>query len=429
MGDFAGLLQAEPEEAGLSADSLRRLARTMDDAVEKGLIPGLATVIARGGKVVHARAHGFLDIERRTPLGLDAIYRMYSQTKPMTAALLMMLQEDGLLFLDDPIAKYLPEFANRTVACHKRPGQRLRGETSVGVDTEPARRDISIIDLLTMTSGLPSRARTPSALSHLLEPAWRGSGFMPNDPRPINDPAGSYEEMVLALANTPLHSHPGDTWQYGSDFDVLTLLIERATGQPLDQLMGERIFTPLGMRDAAFYCPPENLDRLVTEHQWGLDGLLAVRDRPDTTEKAGRDNRRLVSGNGLFGGALCSAADYTRFAQMLLNRGSLDGVRVLGRKSVELMTANHIGDREVDIAVGPGYGFGFGYAVRKTLERSALPGSVGTFGWGGAAGTWFFVDPSEDLIGLFFTHVFGYQFSPKADLFNRFEKLTYEALI
>jgi CubicO group peptidase (beta-lactamase class C family) len=428
MGEFAGLPQADPADAGLSADRLGLLVRTMDDAVEKGSIPGLATVIAREGKVVHARAHGFLDIERRTPLGLDAIYRMYSQTKPMTAALLMQLQEDGLLFLDEPIAKYLPEFGNRTVMTHKRPAQRLRGEISVGVDTEPARREISIIDLLTMTSGLPSRSRTPSALSHVLEPAWRGSGFLPNDPRPINDPAGSYEQMVLALANTPLHSHPGDTWQYGSDFDVLTLLMERATGKPLDQLMRERIFTPLGMRDAAFYCSAENLSRLVTEHQWDLEGRIAVRDRPESTEKAGRANRRLVSGNGLFGGALCSAADYTRFAQMLLNRGSLDGVRVLGRKSVELMTANHIGDKEVDIAVGPGYGFGFGYAVRKSLERSALPGTVGTFGWGGAAGTWFFVDPTENLIGLFFTHVFGYQFSPKADLFNRFEKMTYEAL-
>jgi CubicO group peptidase (beta-lactamase class C family) len=280
-----------------------------------------------------------------------------------------------------------------------------------------------------MTSGLPSRGRTPTALSHVLDRAWRGSGFIPEDPRPINDPATSYEEMVLALADTPLHSHPGETYQYGSDFDVLTLLIQRATGEPLDELMRKRIFEPLGMKDSSFYCETGKLNRLVTEHQWDEQGRIIVRDRPETTEKAGGANRRLVSGNGMFGGMLSTAADYTRFAQMLLNGGTLNGVRVLGRKTVELMTTNHIGARELDIVVGPGYGFGFGYAVRKTLAGSALPGSPGTFGWGGAAGTWFFVDPAEELIGLFFTHVFGYQFSPTADLFFRFEKMTYEALI
>jgi CubicO group peptidase (beta-lactamase class C family) len=142
----------------------------------------------------------------------------------------MQLQEDGLLFLDDPITKFLPEFANRRVVCHRAPAQKVRREVSVGVDLEPARRVITIFDLLTMTSGLPSRGRTLTALSHVLDRAWRGSGFIPEDPRPINDPAGSYEEMVLALADTPLHSHPGETYQYGSDFDVLTLLIQRATG-------------------------------------------------------------------------------------------------------------------------------------------------------------------------------------------------------
>jgi CubicO group peptidase (beta-lactamase class C family) len=429
MAEFAGLPQAEPEEVGFSTPQLQRLKRAMGEAADTGIVPGAATVIARRGKVVHADAQGFLDIERRNPLGLNAIYRMYSQTKPVTAVLVMQLQEDGLLFLDDPITKFLPEFANRCVVCHKLPAQKVRGEVSVGVDVEPARREITVFDLLTMTSGLPSRGRTPTTLSHVLDRAWRGSGFIPNDPRPINDPSGTYEEMVLALADMPLHSQPGETYQYGSDFDVLTVLIQRATAEPLDQLMHKRIFQPLGMKDSSFYCEPGKLNRLVTEHQWNEQGCIIVRDRPETTEKAGGAKRRLVSGNGLFGGMLSTAADYTRFAQMLLNRGTLDGVRILGRKTVELMTTNHIGTRELDIVVGPGYGFGLGYAVRKTLAGSAMPGSPGTFGWGGAAGTWFFVDPVEELIGLFFTHVFGYQFSPTADLFFRFEKMTYEALV
>jgi len=429
MSQFAGLPRAEPEEVGLSSARLARLSQTMAAVAEKRSVPGVATVILRGGKVVHAEAHGFLDMERSRPLGLDALYRMYSQTKPVTAALLMQLQEDGLLFLDDPVAKYLPEFANRRVVVHKSAGERVRGEIIGGADTVPARRDITVLDLLTMTSGLPSRSRTPAALSHLVDRAFKGSGFLLADDRPINDPPGTYEESVLSLAHAPLHSQPGETWQYGSDFDVLTLLIQRAAGKPLDELMRTRIYEPLGMTDSAFYCPADKIGRLVTEYQWDMQGQLMVRDTPENAEKAGGTNRRLVSGNGLFGGMLSTAADYTRFAQMLLNKGTLDGARILGRKSVELMTTNHIGERDIDIVVGPGYGFGFGYCVRKTLTGSAMPGTPGTFGWGGAAGTWFFVDPKEDLAGLFFTHVFGYQFSPTADLFFRFEKGVYEALL
>ena len=191
------------------------------------------------------------------------------------------------------------------------------------------------------------------------------------------------------MSTLPLHSQPGETWQYGSDFDLVTLVIQRATGQPLDQVMEERIFKPLGMKDSAWCCDASKLGRLVTEHQWDEHGNIAIRDRPEGTEKAGGNERRLVSGNGLFGGMLSTPGDWTRFAQMLLNKGSLDGVRILGRKSVELMTTNHIGDREVDIVVGPGYGFGFGYAVRKTIAGSFLPGSPGTFGWGG--GRWLVV--------------------------------------
>jgi CubicO group peptidase (beta-lactamase class C family) len=286
-----------------------------------------------------------------------------------------------------------------------------------------------LFDLLTMQSGLPSFFRTRSALFPLQKHGWAGTGFMLDDDRPINDPPGTYEDLILAHANLPLYAQPGETWNYGSDFDLLTLVIERATGRPLDELMAERVFQPLGMVDSSFYCDPANVDRLVTEHQWDERGDIAIRDRPETTEKVRRQERRLVSGNGLFGGHLSTAADWTRFAQMLLNKGSLDGTRILGRKTVELMTTNHLGDRDIDLVVGPGYGFGFGYAVRRTIAGSSLPGTPGTFGWGGAAGTWFFVDPVEDLFGLFFTHVFGYLFSPTADLFFRFEKMAYEALL
>ncbi len=292
---------------------------------------------------------------------------------------------------------------------------------------EPAHREITIFDLMTMTSGLPSMARTPMAYYPTLAPAWDGTGFAPGDTR-FNDPRLAYDELVVALANTPLHSQPGATWNYGSDFDVLSLLATRISGLSLDALFRKTLLGPLGMTDSDFYCREADLGRLVTDHQWDAAGQLAVRDRPENSEKAGRSNRKLMSGNGLFGGILSTPWDYARFAQMLLNGGELDGVRVLGRKTIELMRTNHIGERSVDIVIGPNYGFGLGVCVRKGLEGGFTPGSAGQFGWGGAAGTWFFVDPAEELIGLFFTHVFGYQFSPTADLFERFEKMTYEAL-
>ncbi len=178
---------------------------------------------------------------------------------------------------------------------------------------------------------------------------------------------------------------------------MLILLLERASGRPLDELFRERVFEPLQMTGACFYCGEENMQRLVADHSWNIDGELIVRDPSETAEKLGKANRKLMSGNGLFGGMLCTLPDYARFAQMLLNRGSLDGVQIIGRKTVELLTTNHIGERSVDLSVGPGYGFGLGYAVHKGIAGTLTPGSPGTFGWGGAAGTWFFVDPVEEL--------------------------------
>ena len=418
----------DAREMGFDPARLGRIGRTMDAAVDARKVPGTITLVARKGRVVHTHVTGKLDVDRPTPLAIDSLFRMYSQTKPVTAAVLLTLYEDGLFMLDEPVSKWIPEFANPRVVAYPQKKDYVRTTSAVlTAATAAARREITIFDLLTMTSGVPSMSRTPATYWPTLSPAWEGTGFAPGDTR-INDPKASYDELVLALANNPLHSHPGDTWQYGSDFDVLTLFLTRASGMSLDRLFKTKMLEPLGMHDSDFYCSDANLNRLVTDHQWDTNGQLAVRDRPETTEKAGRGNRKLMSGNGLFGGLLSTPWDYARFAQMLANGGELDGVRVLGRKTVELMTRNHIGERSIDLGTGPNYGFGFGVCVRKTNEGSFTPGSPGTFGWGGAAGTWFFVDPKEELIGLFFTHVFGYQFLPTADLFERFEKMTYEAL-
>ena len=233
-----------------------------------------------------------------------------------------------------------------------------------------------------------------------------------------------YDDLVVAIAAMPLHSHPGKVWNYGYDFDVLSLFLTRESGMSLDALFQDKVLGPLGMHDSAFYCCEADLGRLVTEHKWDpMSENLQIRDRPETTEKAGRADRRLMSDNGMFGGLLSSPRDFARFAQMLANGGELDGVRILGRKTVELMRTNHIGDRCIDV-YGPNYGFGLGVFVRKSIESTFIPGSAGTYGWAGAAGTWFFVDPKEELFGLFFTQVFGFP-HPTA---LQFEKMTYEAL-
>lgn len=427
MSTTKPLPDGDPHELGFVPERLARITRTMDDAVNAGRLPGAITIVARQGKVVHKHVTGRLDMERTAPLTEDSLFRMYSQTKPVTAAVLLSLFEDGAFMLNDPISKWLPEFANPMVVAYPRARDRVRGAGAAMGGVETAKRELTLFDLLTMTSGLPAMGRTPLTYYPSMSPAWEGTGFAPGDTR-FNDSRGSYEQLVLALANNPLHSHPGATWNYGSDFDVISLLLTRATGQSLDALFAERILGPLGMNTAAFYCREDTLARLVTDHMWDSAGKLAVRDRPETSEKAGRSQRKLMSGNGLFGGMLATAWDYARFAQMLLNGGVLDGTRVLGRKTVDLMRTNHIGERNIDLGVGPNYGFGLGVCVRKGIEGSFTPGSAGQYGWGGAAGTWFWVDPAEELIGLFFTHVFGYQFLPTADLFERFEKMTYEAL-
>ena len=430
MTDFANLPAAEPASLGLDPSRLARIDDRMERAVADGEVPGVVTVLLRHGHVAHVSSHGYLDSERRTALPLDALFRMYSQTKPVTAALTMQLQEEGLFYVDEPITKWLPEFENRVVLAPFDPPNKVRGQGLLLGQTVPMTRQITIRDLLTMTSGLPSFGNVPSAMFSLIEPVWGGTEFGILDPGVV-DTSRSAEERVVAMAQLPNARQPGAAWEYAADFDVLTLLLERATGQNLDELFQERIFGPLGVEGCGFYCPPSDAERLVTNHHWGEDGSLNAVERPEDSHKVRESIGQQISGNGLYGGVLMTPAAYTRFAAMLLNDGTLDGQRVLGRKTIELMTANHLGaicGTEINLT-GPGFGFGFGYAVRSRIAGTAYPGSVGAYGWGGAAGTWFFVDPVENLAGLFFTHVFMYQFNPSAYLETDFEKGVYEALV
>ena len=430
MSDFADLPSSDPASLGIDPDRLARLDSRMAQAVADGEVPGVVTVLIRHGHVAHASAHGNLDSERQNELPLDALFRMYSQTKPVTAALTMQLQEEGVLYVDEPITKWLPEFENRPVLSPLDPPNKVRGQGLLMGQRVPMVRQITIRDLLTMTSGLPSFGNIPSGMFPLLEPVWKGTGFGPTDGG-VSDPDVVHEDLITAMAQLPNARQPGAAWEYAMDFDVLTVVLERATGQNLDDLFQERIFGPLGVEGCGFYCQPRDADRLVTNHHWGEDGGLRPVERPEDSEKVRESVGKQISGNGIFGGVLMTPAAYTRFTAMLLNGGELDGQRVLGRKTIELMTADHLEalcGTEIDL-VGPGYGFGFGYSVRRRIAGMAIPGSVGTYGWGGAAGTYFFVDPIENLAGLFFTHVFMYQFNPVAYLETDFEKGVYEALM
>lgn len=426
------LPSATAKEQGFCENRLASISNLMQDSVDRGAIPGAAVVLARNGKVVLADSFGYQDVESKKPLALDSLFRMYSQTKPIVAALTMRLFEQGKIFLNQPISDILPEFSNLTVDSSEQFSaiDQVRGSfVAPGNLQVPVNRAITVTDLLTMVSGISTGAnKVPAMYGELVRSIWTGSGFIPGDTR-MNDPLGTYEEMVLAVAHLPLQAQPGEKWNYGSEYDVLALILERVSGKPMNELIRTELMEPMGRVDTNFYCSEDNKDRLTTEYMWDEEGGIAVREKPEDAEKASLPSRKLMSGSGLYGGLLSTPGDYLQFAQMLLDGGSIGDRQVLGRKTIELMTTDHTPSSEVDVFKMPGYGFGFGHAVRRSMARSHIPGSVGEFGWGGYGGTSFFVDPSENMVGLFFTHVFGYQANPTADIYEQFQSRAYQALI
>jgi len=391
----AGLPLAEPEEVGFSSERLARIGPAMRRYIEKRSVPGTVTLVARHGRVVHLEAQGLKDVENNVPYTTDTIFRIASMTKPIAAVALLMLYEEQGFLLDQSIARVLPEF------------RRPRVWTAGHMHTEPAAREITFRDCLTHTAGF-SRAAFESAR------APQAGGTL-----------RSARETMEILAKSPLDFHPGTRWDYSAGLHAVGVIVEVLSGQPLDQFMKERIFDPLGMVDTSYLLPKEKIARFgpayavdpQTRRTYGL---------ADTVATSASVNGPVVP-NGS-GGLLSTPADYARFAQMLLNGGVLDGVRLLGRKTVELMTTNHIGDIPVYLS-GPGYGFGLGVYVRKDLSGTPLPGSVGTYGWGGAYCTAYFADPKEDLFGLFFTQVRGYDMNADLIIRQDFQKMVYQALV
>ena len=403
--DMAGVPAAEPEAVGMSSERLERLDRVMQGYIDRNEVAGVVTLVARRGKVVHFSALGQRDVEAGAPMTHDTIFRIASMTKPIASVALMMLYEEGRFQLRDPISKWLPEFADMRVAVPAPPQERLTGRYK----TVPASRPITVQQVLTHTAGLANTYRgiTQPEFQEVVAP---------------REPGDTVGDMLKRLATLPLNFHPGDHWEYGRATDVVGRLVEVMSGQTLDAYLKERIFEPLDMRDTHFYLPKSKLDRFAALYRPDAHGKIELAEAPTADSRFVAEPHTYFSGAG---GLVSTARDYFRFHQMMLNGGELDGARILGRKTVELMTANHTGDKGIWLA-GPGYGFGLGYAVVTDLGPSGTPRSEGSYYWGGAFGTIFWVDPSEELIGILMEQVRPYtHLNVRPDLAT----MTYQAIV
>ena len=380
--------RAVPEDVGLSSERLERIASAIQRSIDDGRIAGGVSLVARHGKIAYLKAVGMADRDAKKPMRPDSIFRICSMSKPLTSVAVMMLYEEGRFTLNEPVSDFLPEFKNMKVLDPPWP----QDKTSPPGALVDAKRPITIFHLLTHTSGLTYGGAR-------LSKAYRDAGVTTG----LIQQEGTIAEGVKRLATVPLLFQPGDVWEYSLADDVLGRLVEVVSGMPFDKFLEERLFKPLGMKDTCFFLPEEKVARLATTYAYYagkglqpiLDGQVVKESDSDTGYSADypyRGPKTYFSG----GAGLCSTAeDYYRFCQMMLNGGELNGVRIISRKSVELMSQNHVQGKLDDF----GYGLGFG----DTSEPKQLTelGSVGTYYWGGFFYTTFAIDPKEDLIAIF----------------------------
>ncbi|HXW25298.1 MAG TPA: serine hydrolase domain-containing protein [Xanthobacteraceae bacterium] len=357
---------SDPEALGFSSSRLERIAAWQQTQVDAGAFSGAVAAIARNGRVGYLRAVGFRDNAKTIPLQTDAIFRIASMTKPVTAVAAMMLVEEGKIDLAAPVDRYLPEFKDMMVAVERK--DPATGATEL--KREPQKRPMTVEDLLRHSAGLVPRREDIEVIEGVLRPDK------------------TLADYVSALAKLPLAHQPGEVWAYSWSFDVLGRVIEVASGQPLDRFFENRLFEPLGMVDTGFWVPPEKVSRLI-DRPAGRGWITWDASTPTTLFRGG-------------GGLMSTAADYLRFCQMLLNDGELDGVRILKAATVRRMTTNALPPDirfAGDFFMGPQAGstWGLGFAVRNDPDRSQVPGSVGSFSWSGILGTYFWVDPGEQL--------------------------------
>ncbi len=395
---------AVPEAVGVSSTRLDRLSDVLQGYVDEGRLAGMVALLTRGGKVVYHEAFGQRDVEAGAPMRRDSIFRIASQSKAVTSVAAMMLVEEGRMLLSDPVGKYLPAFADTTVA--------VAGDDG-GYDVVESKRPITVRDLLTHSAGISYG--DGAAVAAYQEAEIYGWYFADND-----EPIGVTVDRLAAL---PFNAHPGDEWIYRYSSDILGALIERVSGTDLDSFFRERILDPLGMTDTHFYLPVEKRDRLATVYAATPEG--GIERSPDVggmiAQGAYVDGPRKSFSGGA--GLLSTASDYARFLQMLLAGGALDGERLLSPKTVELMTVNHVADR---FPWAAGAGFGLGFRVTLDLGTTGQYGSDGAYSWGGAYHTTYWVDPAEELVAVLMTQLIP---AGNSDLQAKFQTMVYQAIV
>jgi len=369
----------KPESAGFSSERLERLHSLMQQTVDQKQLPGAVTILARHGKVLDYRVYGVKDVASSAPLTKDAIFRAFSMTKPITAVAMLQLYEQGKWLPSDPISKFVPEFEHLKV---------FRGVDAAGnmILEDPVHAP-TMAELMTHTAGFTY--------------GFFGSTLVDKEYQKANlFQAKSSQEFIEKLAKLPLTYQPGTRWSYSVSMDVQGYIIEKLSGQPLPDYMQEHIFKPLGMKDTAFYVPAEKRSRFVTMYRGNEKGEMVPADTSTGGDYAAQPG--MASGGG---GSVSTAEDYYRFASMLANGGELNGVRILAPSSVQLMSTNHLAPHlltgEFGIGVHnmrPGFGYGYNCAVEYDPQLANLPDGRGTFFWDGAAGTWFWIDPTNDVV-------------------------------
>jgi CubicO group peptidase (beta-lactamase class C family) len=399
-----------PAQGALSMDRLARIGAWASKEIAQNRLAGGIGLIARRGKIAYFETYGMADKEAGRPMTKDTIFRIFSMTKAVTGVAVMMLYEEGKFALTDPVSRYLPEFASMKVAIEK--PDPSSGKTVLS-HIVPAERPITILDLLRHTSGL----NYTGPHDEKGDLVYQKAGLAPTGP-----PEGSLADFVKKLAQVPLVHQPGTIWDYSLSIDVLGRLVEVVSGQSLDQFFAERILNPLKMSDTAFFVPESKWGRLAALYTLNPDG--SIKRASDAEQQFGKRKPSVLMGGA---GLTSTASDYVRFVQMLLNGGELDGVQILSPKTVELMRADVLGDLPKVATAGlppPGYGFGLTFAVNRGPAQTGSIVSRGEYNWGGAAGTSFWIDPQEQMVGV-------WMMQTMLDLAkgNRFQQLAYQAIV
>ena len=401
-----GLPLVEPEAVGFSLERLSRIDKVMETHIAQQKIAGGVTLLARHGKIAHLGVYGMMDVEAGKPMTPDTIFRIASMTKPITSVAVMMLYEEGHFRLNEPVSKFIPAFKEMFVLSPE--------DAEDSAQPVPATQQITIWNLLTHTDGLTYH------WNERLGPQYAAADITHG----LLQDESTLAEKMKVLATIPLLHDPGAEFEYGLSIDLLGYLVEVVSAMSLDAFFSERIFKPLGMKDTHFFIPEAKRERLATVYERTEDGPIKQKSQEPTVEGSliystdypYNGPRTYFSGGG---GLVSTVSDYLRFAQMMLNGGKLDGVRLLSRKTVELMTTNQLAKMDVDF----GFGLGFG-VVRDESDLNEI-GSVGRFGWGGFFFTNFFIDPQEQMIGIFMCQLHP---SGSLDLGERVRILCYQAI-